>query len=62
MEAGKEIHTIDRLQIDWGSPGDNIRVEEDMKVRKGIDTAKSCISEKHAPEKNFIFLRSQIQA
>lgn len=51
MGAEKEINPSRRLQMGWDNPEETIKLKDDMKRGKGINAAKSSISQQNAPEK-----------
>lgn len=52
-KSREEIHPSGGIQIDRNNPEDTNNVKDDMKVGKGIDPAKNCISERNATEKKY---------
>lgn len=49
------MHPSGLLENDRDNPGDSNKVKEYIKVGKGIDPARYCISEQNASEKETYF-------
>lgn len=60
MKAKKGIHSGRRLHDHWDNPEDTINVKNDIKVGKGIETAKNIIAKQYSPEKKNRYLSKPI--